>query len=70
MDVVDAIENVPKGSGDKPKEPVTIVDSGELPIPDLGSDADGKQIPFRGAGSAELCTLGLALPTALSLILF
>jgi len=47
MDIVNAIEDVPKGSGDKPKEPVTIVDSGELPIPDE-KDEEGKQIPFRG----------------------
>jgi peptidyl-prolyl cis-trans isomerase B (cyclophilin B) len=32
MDVVTKIEQVPKGYGDKPKEPVTIVDSGEIPV--------------------------------------
>lgn len=30
MDIVHAIENVKKGSGDRPVEPVTIVDSGEV----------------------------------------
>ncbi|KAM0750716.1 putative cyclophilin [Meredithblackwellia eburnea MCA 4105] len=32
MDVVTLIENVPKGSGDKPKEKVVIAKSGELPM--------------------------------------
>lgn len=53
------IEGVPKGtyqctvaalteigSGDKPKEKVTIVESGEIPI-ELEVDADGAQIPLR-----------------------
>ncbi|TNY24351.1 cyclophilin-like domain-containing protein [Rhodotorula diobovata] len=39
MDVVYAIENVPKGPGDKPKQKVTIVKSGELPL-DKQVDAD------------------------------
>jgi hypothetical protein len=30
MDVVMAMENVPMGRGDKPKEPITIVASGEV----------------------------------------
>jgi len=42
MDIVHAIENVPKGGGDKPKEDVIIADSGELP-PDVETDADGKE---------------------------
>ncbi|KAK4047503.1 Tricalbin-2 [Microbotryomycetes sp. JL221] len=32
MDIVTAIENVPTGSGDKPREKVTIIASGELEI--------------------------------------
>lgn len=47
MDVVTAIENVPKSRGDKPSETVKIAKSGELPLPDTGVDADGQQIPFR-----------------------
>ena len=31
-EVVEAIENVPKGYGDKPKEVVKIAKSGELPV--------------------------------------
>ncbi|KAI9818098.1 MAG: Peptidyl-prolyl cis-trans isomerase B [Pycnora praestabilis] len=33
-EIVSQIENVPKGSGDKPSEAVTIVKSGELEVPD------------------------------------
>lgn len=45
MDVVYAIEAVPKGSGDKPKEKITISASGELPIePEL--DSEGNPIPL------------------------
>lgn len=46
MDIVYAIENVPKGHGDKPKEQVKIVKSGELPV-DKELDAEGKEIPLR-----------------------
>ncbi|KAJ7747332.1 peptidylprolyl isomerase B [Mycena metata] len=42
MDIVHAIENVPKGGGDKPQEDVIIADSGELPI-DVEADDEGKQ---------------------------
>jgi len=42
MDIVKAIENVPKSSGDKPKEDVIIVDCGELPI-DTVKDEDGNE---------------------------
>ncbi|KAH0836277.1 Peptidyl-prolyl cis-trans isomerase B [Fonsecaea pedrosoi] len=35
-DVVEQIENVPKGSGDRPAKPVKIVKSGELPVPPEG----------------------------------
>jgi peptidyl-prolyl cis-trans isomerase B (cyclophilin B) len=30
MDVVTAMENLPMGRGDKPKEPITIAKSGEV----------------------------------------
>ena len=39
-DVVDKIENVPKGAGDKPAKTVKIVRSGELEVPDEGIRAD------------------------------
>lgn len=32
MDVVKYIEKVPKGYGDKPSEPVTISESGEVTV--------------------------------------
>jgi peptidyl-prolyl cis-trans isomerase B (cyclophilin B) len=32
-EIVDKIQNVPKGSGDRPKEEVKIVKSGELEMP-------------------------------------
>jgi hypothetical protein len=35
-EIVQAIENVPKGQGDKPKTPVKITKSGELPVPEEG----------------------------------
>ncbi|SCV70223.1 BQ2448_1617 [Microbotryum intermedium] len=47
MDVVTAIENVAKSEGDKPKIPVLIADSGELPI-EKSYDAEGAEIPLRG----------------------
>ena len=54
MDVVSAIEAVPKGSGDKPKQDVIIADSGEIPIePEL--DSDGKQIPLRACVRCAPC---------------
>lgn len=43
MDIVTAIENVPKGPGDKPKEAVVIAASGEIPLPE-NVDAEGKQV--------------------------
>lgn len=39
---VKAMENVPKGRGDKPVKDVTIADSGELPLPEDQVDEDGK----------------------------
>lgn len=35
-DVVDKIENVPKGASDKPTKVVMIAASGELPVPPEG----------------------------------
>lgn len=40
FDVVDKIENVPKGSGDKPAKPVKIAKSGELEVPEEGTRAE------------------------------
>ena len=34
--IVEAIENVPKGQGDKPIKAVKITKSGELPVPEEG----------------------------------
>jgi len=35
-DIVDKIQNVPKNPGDKPKQKLTIVKSGELEVPEEG----------------------------------
>ena len=35
-EIVQAIENVPKGRGDKPETAVKIIKSGELPVPEEG----------------------------------
>lgn len=40
MDVVDAIENVPKGSGDKPVKTIKIAKSGEIEVPEEGIRAE------------------------------
>ncbi|KIK67237.1 hypothetical protein GYMLUDRAFT_156753 [Collybiopsis luxurians FD-317 M1] len=45
MDVVHEIENVAKGSNDRPKEDVVIVESGELEL-EVITDADGAQVPL------------------------
>ena len=39
-DIVDKIENVPKGGGDKPAQTVKIAKSGELEVPDEGIRAE------------------------------
>ena len=39
-DIVEKIENVEKGQGDKPAKTVKIVKSGELPKPDEGTHAE------------------------------
>ncbi|KDQ21845.1 hypothetical protein BOTBODRAFT_26250 [Botryobasidium botryosum FD-172 SS1] len=46
MDVVNYIENVPKLPGDKPKEKVLIVDSGELELEEA-TDEHGNKVPLR-----------------------
>lgn len=39
-EIVDKIENVPKGAGDKPTKKVTISKSGELEVPEEGIHAE------------------------------
>merc|ERR1711939_761245 len=39
-DIVDKIQNLPKGAGDKPKDPVKIAKSGELEVPEEGTRAE------------------------------
>ena len=39
-DIVEKIENVPKGSGDKPSSTVKIIKSGELEVPEEGIRAE------------------------------
>jgi len=43
MDIIYAIENVPKGRSDRPVEDVIIVDAGELP---METDAAGAKVPL------------------------
>ncbi|KAG7098734.1 Peptidyl-prolyl cis-trans isomerase B [Marasmius oreades] len=43
MDIVTAIENVPKGASDRPVEDVVIADCGEL---ELDVDENGNQVPI------------------------
>ena len=40
MDIVSKIEDVPKGSGDKPSKTVKIAKSGELEAPEEGTHAE------------------------------
>ncbi|KAH7913481.1 cyclophilin-like domain-containing protein [Hygrophoropsis aurantiaca] len=46
MDIIYAIEDVPKGRNDRPTEDVIIVNSGELPV-EAVVDGDGKEVPLR-----------------------
>jgi peptidyl-prolyl cis-trans isomerase B (cyclophilin B) len=39
-EIVEKIENVPKGAGDKPTKKVTISKSGELELPEEGIHAE------------------------------
>ncbi|KAJ7496081.1 peptidylprolyl isomerase B [Mycena galericulata] len=69
MDVVRAIENVPKASGDKPKEDVIIADSGELPVePEVEAETAEKEdlVPFRSstADTVDAATAAPADPTS------
>ncbi|KAI0790775.1 cyclophilin-like domain-containing protein [Abortiporus biennis] len=45
MEIVTAIENVPKGRNDRPVADVVIVDSGELPVEPV-TESDGKEVPL------------------------
>ncbi|GAB7349669.1 hypothetical protein MBLNU459_g0342t1 [Dothideomycetes sp. NU459] len=44
-EIVDAIENVPKGAGDKPVKTVKIAKSGELEVPEEGKFLEGSAEP-------------------------
>jgi peptidyl-prolyl cis-trans isomerase B (cyclophilin B) len=53
-EIVDIIQNVPKARSDKPKEAVTIVESGELPVegstdeaPQAAPVGSAEQVPLR-----------------------
>ncbi|EJD42672.1 hypothetical protein AURDEDRAFT_114926 [Auricularia subglabra TFB-10046 SS5] len=46
LDIITAIENSPTGRQDRPEQPVTIADSGELPVEPV-TDEEGKQVPLR-----------------------
>lgn len=39
-EIVQKIEDLPKGPGDKPVQAIKIVKSGELPVPDEGLHMD------------------------------
>lgn len=39
-DVIEKVENVPKGAGDKPSKTVKIAKSGELEVPEEGIHAE------------------------------
>ncbi|KAK1026359.1 Peptidyl-prolyl cis-trans isomerase B [Friedmanniomyces endolithicus] len=41
-DIVEKVENVPKGSGDKPSKTVKIVKSGEIEVPDEGLEGSAE----------------------------
>lgn len=47
-EVVDKIQNVAKARGDRPKEPVIIAESGELPLPGSEGSADKAADPVTG----------------------
>jgi hypothetical protein len=51
MDIVHAMEDVPKGRSDKPNQPVTIVDAGEVSCLIAVSELQADRIaPGRGRG--------------------
>jgi len=39
-DIIEKVENVPKGAGDKPSKPVKIAKAGELEVPEEGIHAE------------------------------
>lgn len=39
-DIVEKVENVPKGAGDKPAKTVKIAKAGELEVPEEGTHAE------------------------------
>ncbi|KAF3041439.1 Peptidyl-prolyl cis-trans isomerase B [Didymella keratinophila] len=56
-DVVEAIENVPKGSGDKPVKTVKIAKSGELEVPAEGDDGTELDVTAdQTAGHVDVAT--------------
>jgi len=61
MDVVHAIENVPKGESDRPKEEVIIKDCGELPVPEE-TDEKGNKEPEPGYIEDHSTSTGLSAP--------
>ncbi|PPQ68430.1 hypothetical protein CVT24_004851 [Panaeolus cyanescens] len=63
MDIVHAIEDVPKGGGDRPAEDVIIADSGELPVEPVKDD-EGNEVPLRVTVPAPGLTGTTATPTA------
>ncbi|KAG1771774.1 peptidylprolyl isomerase B [Suillus occidentalis] len=70
MDIVYSIEDVPKGSNDRPLEDVTIYDSGELPVEpvvDEGGNEDIATVPVNSVtppNDAELPATTPASPTS------
>lgn len=53
-EIVDAIQNVPKARSDKPKEAVTIVKSGELPVEGSATEEAPKAAPVGSEEQAPL----------------
>ncbi|KAJ7497506.1 peptidylprolyl isomerase B [Mycena latifolia] len=65
MDIVHAIENVPKGGGDKPQEDVIIADSGELEI-EVETESDEKEDYISPTSSKPLASTTSAPAAATS----
>jgi peptidyl-prolyl cis-trans isomerase B (cyclophilin B) len=67
MDIVYSIEDVPKGSNDRPLEDVTIYDSGELPVEpvvDEGGKEDIATVPVNTVTSPTDVELPNSTPTS------
>ncbi|KAG2150870.1 peptidylprolyl isomerase B [Suillus clintonianus] len=65
MDIVYAIEDVPKGSNDRPLEDVVISDSGELPVEpamDEGGNEDIATVPVNSITSSAEAELPASTP--------